>query len=274
MTPFLCPVCGGILEDSRSGLRCGKGHSFDRARSGYVNLIPPNGKHAKIPGDNKLMVGARRDFLEKGYYAPFAQAVSGTAARYLAGKAEPMLLDAGCGEGYYTEALAEALAPQKPDIAAVDISKFAADKCARRCRGVRCAAASVYRLPLAAESCDVVVSLFSPYCGEEYRRVLKPEGLFIMGIPGRLHLWELKEALYEQPYENEVRDYALEGFRFLESVPVEGRIFLPCGEDIRNLFAMTPYYYKSGVDTDARLQNLEHLETRISFEVLVYRKSE
>mgnify|MGYP000376892592 CR=1 FL=1 len=101
MTPFLCPVCGGILKDSGSGLRCGKGHSFDRARSGYVNLIPPNGKHAKVPGDNKLMVGARRDFLEKGYYAPFAQAVSGTAARYLAGRAEPVLLDAGCGEGYF-----------------------------------------------------------------------------------------------------------------------------------------------------------------------------
>ena len=113
----------------------------------------------------------RRDFLEKGYYAPFAQAVAAAAVRHLAGREKPVLLDAGCGEGYYTAALAEALAPQNSEILAVDISKFAADKCAKRCKDVRCAVASVYHLPVGTESCDGVVSLFAPYCGEEYRRV-------------------------------------------------------------------------------------------------------
>lgn len=273
MTAFLCPLCGEPLEPRENGLGCGRGHTFDKARSGYVNLLPVSGKHAKIPGDNKLMVNARRDFLEKGYYAPFAQAVAAAAVRHLAGREKPVLLDAGCGEGYYTAALAEALAPRKPEILAVDISKFAADKCAKRCKDVRCAVASVYHLPVGTESCDGVVSLFAPYCGEEYRRVLKPGGVFLMGIPGRFHLWELKEALYDQPYENEVKDYALEGFAFLESIPVEGRIFLPCNEDIRNLFSMTPYYYKSGVDTDEKLRALERLETRMEFQVLVYRKA-
>ena len=99
MTAFLCPVCGAALEEEKECLRCGSGHIFDKARSGYVNLLPPNGKHAKLPGDNKLMVNARRDFLEKGYYAPFAEAVAAAAAKHLAGKRRPVLLDAGCGEG-------------------------------------------------------------------------------------------------------------------------------------------------------------------------------
>ena len=93
-----------------------------------------------------------------------------------------------------------------------------------------------------------------------------------MGIPGRLHLWELKKALYDEPYENEVKDYRLEGFFFEEKIPVEARIYLPDNQDIRNLFSMTPYYYKSGVDTDRKLAELPDLETGISFEILVYRK--
>ncbi len=272
MSSFLCPLCGEVLTEQSGCLRCSKGHSFDKARSGYVNLIPPNAKHAKVPGDNKLMVNARRDFLEKGYYAPFAKAVAEVAVRYLGERSHPVVLDAGCGEGYYTAAIADALAATRPDVMAVDISKFAAEKCARRCPDARCAVASVYHLPIQTESCDGVVSLFSPYCGEEYLRVLKPGGIFLMGIPGRLHLWELKKALYDEPYENEVKDYRLEGFSFEEKIPVDSRIYLPDNQDIRNLFSMTPYYYKSGVDTDRKLAELPDLETGISFEILVYRK--
>ena len=159
-----------------------------------------------------------------------------------------------------------------PQIFAVDISKFAADKCARRCKGVECAAASVFRLPMADASCDLVTCLFAPYAGEEYQRVLKPGGVFIMVIPGENHLWELKEAIYDQPYRNEVKGYELEGFDFLNKRAVDRRILLDNPADIRSLFQMTPYYYKSGVDTDARLEALERLETQVSFEILTYRK--
>ena len=274
MAQWLCPLCGEALSPVGNSLRCPAGHTYDRGRSGYVNLLLVNEKRAKVTGDNKLMVNARRDFLDRGYYAPLAEAFAHAAAEYLAGIPAPAVLDAGCGEGYYTAAILSALrqAGCMPEMFAADISKYAADKCARRCKGAECAAASVFRLPLADGSFDLVSCLFAPYAGEEYRRVLKPGGIFLMAIPGENHLWELKEALYDEPYRNEVKDYALEGFTFLEKQTVEGRIFLPCPADIQNLFRMTPYYYKSGVETGARLAALETLETQISFEILAYRK--
>ena len=72
---FCCPVCGRKLEESAGSLRCKKGHCFDRARSGYVNLLLANRMHAKLPGDNREMVAARSRFLEGGYYAPLQNAL-------------------------------------------------------------------------------------------------------------------------------------------------------------------------------------------------------
>ena len=69
VTTLCCPVCGGALEKRAGAYRCQKNHSFDIAKSGYVNLLlnSSQGHH----GDDKLMVRARRDFLDKGYYDRF-----------------------------------------------------------------------------------------------------------------------------------------------------------------------------------------------------------
>ena len=98
---FICPVCGQPLGREENTFRCKTGHSFDRARSGYVNLLLSGGKHAKIPGDNKQMVLSRRAFLEKGFYRPMADALCRETAEELNGLSSPAVLDAGCGEGYY-----------------------------------------------------------------------------------------------------------------------------------------------------------------------------
>ena len=131
---FVCPVCGNMLSLDGNTLRCEKGHSFDRARSGYVNLLLSGGKHAKIPGDNKLMVASRRAFLEKDFYRPMADVMCEEAVRELENIPSPVILDAGCGEGYYTELLYQALrkAGLTPQLLGIDISKFAAEKAAKR----------------------------------------------------------------------------------------------------------------------------------------------
>ena len=132
--------------------------------------------------------------------------------------------------------------------------------------------ASVFHLPVLDGACDAVVSIFAPYCGEEFLRVLKPGGVFVMAIPAAKHLWELKTAVYDQPYENEVKDYALDGFRFLEKREAKREIHLDSAEEIRSLFGMTPYAYRTGAKERERLQALNSLDVRAEFEVLVYQK--
>ena len=106
---------------------------------------------------------------------------------------------------------------------------------------------NVFRLPLPAGSCDGLMSLFAPFAREEFLRVLKPGGWMWEVIPGARHLWQLKEAVYDRPYPNAVKDYPVEGFGFMGSRPVAGKIALR-GEEIAALFQMTPYYYKTSAE--------------------------
>ncbi len=92
----------------------------------------------------------------------------------------------------------------------------------------------------------------------------------VLVIPAENHLYELKQAVYEQSYKNEVKPYELEGFTLLEKRRVTERITLEDNQDIQNLFMMTPYYYKtSKTDTD-KLFTLNTLTTTIDFEILCY----
>lgn len=273
MSGFICPVCGKPLERNERQYLCKNRHSFDISAKGYVNLLLTNHMNAKLPGDNKLMVNARRRFLEKGFYSCLADSAADTAAEQLNGS---VVLDAGCGEGYYTEYIFHRLHQIQADLSAfaVDISKAACAAAAGRFKGdmsVSIAAASVFRLPFADESIDLLVTMFSPYCGSEYRRVLKSSGRMIMAIPGREHLISLKKAIYDTPYENAVHPYQTDGFDFIRCIDIQKNIILDSTEDIQNLFAMTPYYYKTSREGHERVSALERLETPISFKLLVYK---
>lgn len=265
---LICPKCKGKLNIEGKAYICSNHHCYDMAKSGYVNLLLANQMNSALPGDNKLMVQARKTFLDKGYYAPLAEALCKTVSKYAPDSCK--ILDAGCGEGYYTEKIATTCPAD--EIVGIDISKNAADYAARRTKKVKFAVGSVFHLPIGDGSCDIVTSLFAPYCGEEFLRVLKKGGVMIMVIPAERHLWQLKCEVYEDPYLNEVKDFALEGFELLDRETVTGEITLPCNEDITALFSMTPYYYKTGIEGQHKLSQLEKLTTEIGFELLSYRK--
>ena len=272
MSLFRCPLCVAPLERAAGTYRCSNRHSFDVAREGYVHLLPPNQKHSALPGDDRDMVMARREFLSKGYYSPLLNTI---CSQILAVSGHsPALLDEGCGEGYYTAGVFQALraAGKHPRMAGTDISKFALRSGARRERAVEFAVASSYRLPLAEERMDVVLNCFSPLALEEFWRVLKPGGWFFYVVPGAEHLWEMKEILYDKPYPNEERETPYEGFSYRAIVPVEGAVSLERREDIQNLFRMTPYFWKTPKAGAERLAALDGLEVRISFRVHVFQK--
>ena len=185
----------------------------------------------------------------------------------------PAVLDAGCGEGYYTERLFRFLEESGscPELYGVDISKFALDIAAKRCKKAHFAVASAFHMPLPDASFDLILNLFAPYSGAEYIRLLKPEGYFLMAIPGENHLWELKQAVYPKPYKNKPKSPELEGFAFLNKQTIRYHLTLESGEDIQHLFAMTPYYYRTPEEGLKRLAALSHLEVQCEFELLLYR---
>lgn len=274
MSLFRCPVCGQALSRDESGYLCPSGHRYDLARQGYVHLLPANRMHSRLPGDDAKMVEARADFLSKGYYAPLLDALCAAAAKSLSGVPAPAVLDCGCGEGYYTQGIYETLrdAGEQPRIAGIDISKFALRRAARRCPEGEFAVASAYRLPVANDSCDLLLDVFAPLSAEEFGRVLRPGGTFVYVVPSARHLWQMKQVLYREPYENPVQETPYPGFRYREIAPVRGEITLPCREDIAALFQMTPYCWntpKAGVDA---LNALETLKTEIAFDLHIFEK--
>lgn len=273
MSYFLCPACGEVLEKDSRSYKCKNNHCYDMAKSGYVNLLLNPAKNSNSPGDNKLMVNARRDFLDKGYYKKLSDEVNKVVFEYLPQNKLP-ILDVGCGEGYYTENIAEHLKAngKTSDIAGIDISKFALDKAAKRCKDADFAVASIFHLPFAEKSCGTLINIFAPFFLEEFSRVLSDDGVFIMVIPGEDHLWELKSVLYENPYKNEVKDFEIEGFSLCEARDVKYRVNIESNADLQNLFKMTPYYYKSPVESTERLNAVESLDLQLDFKILVYRK--
>ncbi len=267
--PLICPVCKGELLKSEGGLVCAAGHRFDRAAKGYTHLLP--GSRSRH-GDNAEMIAARRRFLESGAYALLAKALSETLGRYAPETAA--VLDAGCGEGYYTARVAEE--HPKMQLYGIDLSRdairAAASRLALKRAGAELYVAGVYELPFSDGAFDGILSVFSPFARDEFYRTLKSGGILISVIPGAGHLWELKRVLYDTPYRNAASDYAVEGFSFLEKIELHDRVLLKTPEQIRDLFAMTPYYHRTPRSGHERLADLASLECEISFELLVYRR--
>ena len=267
---FSCPNCGGKLNKLDKVALCENGHSFDRARGGYYNLLV--GNTGGVHGDNKDMVLARRAFLGAGYYAPLARWIGGLALEFT--PKGGCLLDAGAGEGYYTDFVERTLFEQNgiSDVSAYDISKDAVREISKKNPRISLAVAGSYHMPIADGEFDTVINTFSPLALEETRRVLKTGGHFIMAIPGAMHLFDLKSVIYDTPYKNEVADTHLEGFELVMDEPLTYKFRLDSPEKIQSLFMMTPYAYRTRPSDRAKVEALETLECTADFRIFVYKK--
>lgn len=274
MRLFACPVCMCRLGKEEKRYVCPNGHSFDLAKEGYVHLLPSNRMHAKLPGDGKEMLAARRRILDAGYYEPFSDCLNLLVSELTAGTDRPVILDAGCGEGYYTGRLLSALHTSGIDARAAgfDISKIAVRMAAKRYPGLELAVGSVFRMPVVPSAADCLISIFAPIVPEEFARVIKPGGLLLLAVAAPRHLFQLKEAVYEHPYENEIKDTPYPGFAFLKRVPVRGEITLKGSGAVGDLFTMTPYHWKTSTEDREKLNSLTELTTETGFDFLCYRR--
>ena len=263
---LVCPNCGEKLEKQDKAFVCPNRHSFDIARQGYVNLLTVQQKHSLAPGDTREQVLSRRAFLEAGYYAPIAQALISAAREF---GAEGDILDIGCGEGYYSSQLADAL--QLP-LTGLDISKEAVRCAAAKYKNHRWICATAAHIPVGDASCGLVTSLFALTLPEEFHRVLMPGGLYFQVLAAEDHLLGLKSIIYDRlnfKEKNTVPE--LPGFELVESIPIRFSFTLE-GKQVQNLFSMTPHVFRIGKDGAERLANTRMLTDTASCVLNVYRK--
>jgi len=268
--PFVCPKCGEELKTDGKTAICRGRHSYDKSRYGYYNLLLTSvgGTH----GDNREMILARRVFLGAGYYLPLVSRICELTLEYT--PSGGTVLDAGCGEGYYTDAVERALFSRDnlTRVMAFDISKDAVREAARKNSHISLAVAGCYSMPVADGSVNTVINTFSPFAREEIYRSLVTGGALIMAIPERDHLYELKELLYKTPYKNDVKDSRIEGFTLAHDERLTFRMRLDSPESILSLFKMTPYAYRTSPESAEKLLSLTSLECAADFHIFVYRK--
>lgn len=253
-----CPKCRMRLFKTKSSLKCLSGHSFDISKEGYVNLLMSNSA-GKRHGDDKLMVDARRTFLEHGYYAPLRDTV-----KSILGYGQKVL-DIGCGEGYYTSAFAE-----NNTVVGIDISKDAIKCASKRCKNTEFAVASVASIPLHDKSINTIINIFAPDSPFEFLRILNTNGRLIMVYPMENHLIELKTAVYDKPELNPKVNLSRDGMTLKTTNTLKYGINLDNNQDIISLFKMTPYYYKTSKADQQKLSLLDSLTVTAEFLIAEY----
>ena len=262
---LLCPVCGDKLNNRDKQYVCPRNHSFDVARQGYVNLLVVQQKHSLNPGDTRQQVLSRREFLEAGYYAPIADTLIETAKELgISGQ----ILDVGCGEGYYSARLADALGA---DVTGLDISKEAVRCAAAKYKGKQWLCATAAHIPVEDGSAELLTSLFALTLPEEFRRVLKQGGYYLQVLAAEDHLLGLKSIIYDTLTHQEKDTVPeLPGFERVKSVPIRFS-FTVEGIQVQNLLSMTPHVFRIGKEGAERLRKTERLTDTASCVLNVFR---
>ena len=240
-TAFACPICQENLTLVESSLKCNNRHSFDLAKFGYVNLAPQIKQSANYDKEN---FQNRQQILEAGFYQAILDAVSDLLA---SSKTTKIILDIGCGEGFYSRKLQE----RHPDktLYAFDISKDSVQIAANSEPNwaVNWFVGDLARLPIKDASMDILLDIFSPANYGEFRRVLSKDGILIKVIPTKNHLKEIRQKVQDQltnkDYSNQdIKEHFQEHFTILSSQTASLTKTITA-EQLQALLSMTPLLF-------------------------------
>ena len=239
-----CPLCGGAFSLKEKSLMCEKRHTYDIARQGYVNFVPGQ----KEMFYKKELFDHRAKVFESGVYAPVVERLSAAIERFVQ-KENPVLLDAGCGEGYYTKNVCHQRSMTRMGF---DLSKDAVRLAARGQHAAHFFAADLKNIPLKDAAVDVLLDIFTPANYAEFARVLAPEGVVVKLAPRSGYLHELRtlagDRLRHQEYDGgDVERYAQEKMNVLAKETISYTLSVT-QETAQHLARMTPML--AGIDVD------------------------
>ena len=265
-TNYLCPLCQQSLVLKGKSYVCDNNHSFDLAKQGYVNLLPVQFKHSKTPGDNKTMVDARRAFLDKGFYQPLVDKMLALYQQYGGGNAP--LLDAGCGEGFYTHQFKTS----NNQVYGVDIAKETIKIAAKRYQACHFSVGTLSKLSFADHYFDFLISVYAPILDAEFTRVLQNNGYLLTVTPAELHLYELKQLIYRQANEHDVNKSPVEKLILVEEQRLTYPMNFENSADVLNLLSMTPFAFKATEQLIAKIKTIKKFSCQADFVLRLYKK--
>lgn len=265
---LLCSVCGDPVGLSDRTVRCERGHSFDVAKQGYVNLL-----HARIPAgtaDTAPMVAARVDLLASGAYLPLADELAKVASEHVQ---EGLIVDAGAGTGYYLAHVLDAV-PGAHGLA-LDVSAVALRRAARSHPR---ASAAVWNLwepwPVADRSASLILNVFAPRNAPQFHRVLTADGLLVVATPNPGHLRELGDLVIsvDESKDTRLKETLGEHFSRVERREVTQQVTLSPSQ-IRQVVEMGPSAHH--LHREGRRERLDGITASVdvttSFSVTLYR---
>ncbi|MBS9781838.1 MAG: methyltransferase domain-containing protein [Gammaproteobacteria bacterium] len=284
---LICPHCQTALQPIDQcgyrckAYRCENNHSFDVGKAGDVNLLLPNQKRSKNPGDSKAMVGARRDFLASDVYQPIAELLAKYITMLGQGEAQ-IIADAGCGEGYYLRQVQRLCYPNLDcsnsnyftdnggAFIGWDISKYAVQSAAKQSTfSAKWLTASNAAIPIADNQIDILLSNFGFEVADEFARVVKSGGYVMTLDVGEKHLLELRKLIYPsiKPYHAKL---PLSVLTLLKEDSLQYEITLSA-QQIAQLMLMTPHFYRATQQAKEKLSQRTKLSVTVSVLLRIYR---
>jgi 23S rRNA (guanine745-N1)-methyltransferase len=275
-----CPIDGLPIEAQGAQLRCAAGHSYDRAREGYCNLLVVQHKASRDPGDSKEKVAARRRFLETGHFEPIADRAFNFARECMSAASAGALniVDAGCGEGYYLDRLGRLSAADPAAgtiaLAGIDVSKWAIKSAARRKVPATWLVANNSKPPFLPASVDLVLCLFGFPVWDGFRKVQKAGGHVLLVDPAADHLLELRQIVYPTVLRSPPPSLAAAeaaGYRLQREEGLRYCVTLTSAQTIQDLLTMTPHAHRAPHELRDALAELSTLSVTVdvAFRLLV-----
>jgi 23S rRNA (guanine745-N1)-methyltransferase len=265
--PYICPICQNplIQHIPSQGYYCENKHHFDKAKEGYLNLLPVQFKKSKEPGDSRSMMRSRRHFLEADFYLPLAKAVAKLIDKHKTTHSPMHILDMGCGEGYYCRQIEKFCQNfENLDLHGIDIAKNAILAAAKKQANAHFIVASTKRLPYTDNYFDLLLRIYAPSNDDEINRLLKTNGLLLIVTPGSRHLWQLKEFIYKKVNNHKIEVPLPSGFKQIESQSLSYKI-QPSQEQRMALLQMTPFAWRAKGEVLNKIQRAEGLEIEVDF---------